>query len=130
MNTIVLDTNTYTAFLKSDNIVVQYIREADQIIMPYIVLGELYYGFFKGRKSDENLKVLDNFLRSPRVKIVHSDSDICVVFGEIAAELTAIGKPMQQDDIWIAAICKKINAPLLTYDRGFSNIIGLRLLPI
>ena len=130
MNSIVIDTNAYVAFLNGNKLCVNYIRSADEIILPSIVLGEIYYGIFRGTKKAENTKNLDGFLASPRVSIMHSDDKTAVSFGEIAAELANAGKPMQQNDIWIAALCKDLGKPLLTYDKGFENIIGLKLLPV
>lgn len=130
MNSLVLDTNTYVAYLNGDKQIVAYVKAADEINLPFIVIGELHYGFFKGNKAPENIRILQEFLESPRVRIIHSDEDVNIVFGEIAAELSSIGKPMQQNDIWIAAVCKRHNYSLLTYDQGFKNIIGLKLLPL
>ena len=130
MKNLVLDTNTYVAYLNGDQQIVAYIKAADEIILPFIVLGELHYGFFRGSKAPENIIILQEFLESPRVRIIHSDDNVSLVFGEITAELASIGKPMQQNDIWIAAVCKRHNYSLLTYDQGFKNIIGLKLLPL
>ncbi len=130
MLTLAIDTNTYVAFLNGNKDVVDYVRRADEIIIPFIVLGELYHGFYRGNKAPENIRLLEEFLDSPRVSIAQSDVQSALIFGEIATELADKGKPMQQDDIWIAALCKRNNYSLLTLDQGFKNIIGLKLLPI
>lgn len=129
-NMVCLDTNTYVAFLQGDKKIVDYIKNADEIILPFIVMGELYYGFYRGTKAAENVAILDKFISSTRVNIVNATEQTALIFGEIAAELANIGKLMQQNDIWIAAICKQLNCPLLTYDKGFKNVIGLKLVPI
>ena len=41
MNTIALDTNAYVAFLKGNKQIITYVQEADEIIMPFVVIGEL-----------------------------------------------------------------------------------------
>lgn len=130
INSICIDTNTYVAFLEGDKQVVDYIKNADEIILPFIVVGELYYGFYRGTKAAQNISNLNRFLRSNRVKTIHSSDYTAATFGEIATELANIGKPMQQNDIWIAAICKNYDSSLLTYDKGFRNIIGLNLTPL
>ena len=50
------------------------------------------------------------------------------IFGEIATELRQKGKPIQQDDMWIAALCKQYGYALATADKGFTGITGLELL--
>jgi tRNA(fMet)-specific endonuclease VapC len=130
MNTVVLDTNTYVAYLNGNEEVVAYVRAADQLVLPFVVIGELYYGFFRGTKTAENSKILSDFLNSPRVSIWESTPETAIIFGELAAELADKGKPIQQNDIWIAALCKQHSSPLLTLDKGFKHIVGLQLLPV
>ena len=130
MPQIAIDTNAYVAYLKNQKQVVGHFREADSVIVPYIVIAELYHGFFRGSKATENLQTLNEFLSSPRMSVIYPDEITTLNFGEIATELANAGKPMQQNDIWIAAICKQHGYPLLTLDNGFRNIIGLKLLPL
>jgi len=127
---IALDTNAYVAFIRGEEAIYNNIKKADEIVMPFVVLGELYYGFYNGNKSAKNIQILEEFIKDLDVTIVHSVDQTALIFGEISAELAAIGKPMQQNDVWIAAICKQYNYSLLTLDKGFSNILGLRLLPL
>jgi predicted nucleic acid-binding protein len=56
---------------------------------------------------------------------VYSDADTTRRYGEIAAELRRAGRPIQQNDIWIAALCKQHGYILATRDTDFSTIIGL-----
>jgi tRNA(fMet)-specific endonuclease VapC len=127
MNYVVLDTNAYVALDRGDAFVAEVARASDQIIMPNIVIGELYYGFINGSKTQINIKKLDAFLSTPRVSVLYPDSQTSFIFGEISTELARAGKSIQQNDIWIAALCKQHGYPLLTYDKGFKNVLGLKL---
>lgn len=124
---IALDTNAYRALSDGNTGLGAQMRTASSIGLPIIVLGELYYGAYAGSKQEENLLALQRFLRSPRVELLHVDDTTTKLFGEIATELRRLGKSIQQDDMWIAALCKQYGYPLATADKGFSNITGLEL---
>jgi len=102
-------------------------RVANQIGLPLIVLGELYYGFFLGTKKEQNLGELNRFVSLPRVEILHLDQATARVFGEIATQLRLAGRPIQQDDMWIAALCKQHDYTLATADAGFASVTGLEI---
>jgi predicted nucleic acid-binding protein len=82
---------------------------------------------FAGKKRGENLTNLNRFLRLPRLEVLDIDEMTAKIFGEIAAELRRIGRPIQQNDVWIAALCKQYDYSLATNDTGFDNILGLEV---
>ncbi len=125
MSAVALDTNSYTALMLGSEIVKKILSSAQRIVLPGVVLGEMYFGFYKGTRYQSNAKTLADFLTSDRVETLHSDDATSKYYGEIAAELRRIGKPMQSNDIWIAALCKQHNLTLITGDTGFDNILGL-----
>ncbi len=127
-DSIVLNTNAYVAFIKGEKWVQANITSAPVIYMPFVVLGELHYGFYNGTKAQENLRVLADFLSTPRVKVLQPTENTPRLFGEVSAELAQKGKPMQTNDIWIAALCKEANYTLLTADKGFNNIAGIKII--
>jgi predicted nucleic acid-binding protein len=50
------------------------------------------------------------------------------LYGEITTQLRQIGHSIQQNNIWIAALCKQYNYKLATNDTGFDNILGLEVI--
>ena len=128
MKQVALDTNAYSALQKGNSVVAEAVKSAVDVGIPITVLGEIYYGVFDGNNTSENTKNLQKFLGVDRVTVLNSDEKTAALFGEITAELKKIGKPIQQNDIWIAALCKQHNYTLVSNDQGFANIIGLNLL--
>jgi tRNA(fMet)-specific endonuclease VapC len=124
---LALDTNAYRALDDGNEKLSSLIQSSPQIGLPIIVLGELYYGIFLGEKREKNSSNLNRFLNIPRVDILHVDEITSKLFGEIATELRRVGRPMQQDDMWIAALCKQYGYALATADKGFDTITGLEL---
>jgi predicted nucleic acid-binding protein len=46
-------------------------------------------------------------------------------YADIRAELKRAGKPIPTNDLWIAALCRQHNLPLLSRDRHFDQVPGL-----
>lgn len=127
-DTVVIDTNAYVAFMNGEQWAYDIMSTYSTIFMPFIVLGELDYGFFNGNKTQENLRKLHAFLQTPRVQVLNQTGNSARIYGQISAELAKAAKPMQTNDIWIAALCKEFDYPLATHDQGFQNILGLELI--
>jgi tRNA(fMet)-specific endonuclease VapC len=124
---LAFDTNAYRALNDGNQRLADLQQQAAHVALPLIVVGELYFSIYLGSKHDENLSALQNFLATPRVDVLHPDNATAKLFGEISAQLRRTGRPMQQNDIWIAALCKQHDYRLATADAGFNNITGLEV---
>ncbi len=122
---LALDTNAYRALDDNNDAVITEVEKAQVLGLPITVLGELYYGIERGSRKEQNLTNLRRFLDTPRLQVLEITKDTARVFGEIATELAGAGKPIQQNDIWIAALCKQYGFVLATADKGFTSITGL-----
>jgi tRNA(fMet)-specific endonuclease VapC len=63
---VILDTNAYTRFLAGGEDVLDTLSDTETVYMSIFVLGELYAGFYGGRKERQNKEILPHFLMSPR----------------------------------------------------------------
>jgi len=124
---LALDTNAYCALDDGNAKLSSLIKTVPQVGAPSTVLGELYFGIFLGGKQEQNLSNLNRFLALPRVELLHIDEITAKLFGEIVAQLRRTGRPIQQDDTWIAALCKQYGYALATTDREFEVVTGLEL---
>jgi predicted nucleic acid-binding protein len=127
---LALDTNAYKALSEGDSRLAEEMRRAETVGLPIIVLGELGFGFINGSKLRENTDVLERFLATPRVQILHLSEQTTHVFGEIATLLRQTGIAIQQNDIWIAALCKQYGFVLATRNRGFRRVLGLEVVEV
>jgi tRNA(fMet)-specific endonuclease VapC len=62
-----LDTNIVIALFANETGVQQRLAEANEVFIPSIVMGELYYGAYKSARIEENLVRLDTFVASNTV---------------------------------------------------------------
>jgi predicted nucleic acid-binding protein len=125
---LALDTNAYKALGEGNQQLAEEARTAEAVGLPMIVLGELWFGFMNGTKLRQNAATLERFLATPRVRVLEPDQQTPRVFGEIAALLRQAGIAIQQDDIWIAALCKQHGFALATRDHGFQHVLGLEVI--
>ena len=127
---IALDTSAYIALQRGHEQLAYSVRAADTVGLPIIVLGELWFGFLNGTRLSENSATLDRFLAVDRVSVLNVTAQTARLFGEIATLLRRQGNPIQQDDMWIAALCKEHGYILATADRGYRHVLGLQLLEL
>lgn len=127
MDVVALDSNRYTDLAGGDSDAVSIVRAAKRIAMPLIVVGELRAGFLGGKRQRENGLKLDRFLSAPNVVVLLPDDGTSHRYASAVQHLRAIGRPMQSNDIWIAALCLQHSVPLFTRDTGFRNVAGLSL---
>ena len=122
MSPLFLDTSAYSAFKRGHPEIQHRVREASQIQLNPVVLGELRAGFLKGTRLRENLHELAQFLASPRVSIVRVDEETSERYAVIVDSLRQAGAPIPTNDIWIAASAMQHGAILLTTDPHFRAV--------
>ncbi len=123
-----IDTNIYSAFKNGNEKIRDILENADEILIPVTVLGELYSGFQIGSLTEKNLIELDDFLSKPGISIVEINKGIAFRYGFITKNLRKQGTPIPANDIWIAASTMDTGSILLSSDKHFKNIPGLMVL--
>lgn len=124
---LLLDTNIVVALFAGEPGVLARIQGSAKVFLPVIALGELYYGACGSSRREQNLERLDAF--AGRVAILHCDEQTARHYGEIKADLSASGKLIPENDIWIAAIAFQNALTLMTRDTHFRAVKGLRTDP-
>jgi tRNA(fMet)-specific endonuclease VapC len=123
-NKFVLDTNIVSAWLKGETAIADKIDKAKEIHIPVIVLGELYYGAQYSTQVQKNISNIKRITGNYNVLLV--DEATSIAYGNIKAALPKKGKPIPENDIWIAAIAERYKLTLITRDKHFKEIETLR----
>lgn len=89
-------------------------------------IGELYYGAYRSANPQKHLTQIELFLQN--CTILSVDKITAEIYGKIKSQLKAIGKPIPENDIWIAAISFQYNLPLFTTDNHFKEIEDIILI--
>jgi predicted nucleic acid-binding protein len=120
---VILDTNIYVDFAKGKPSVVNFLAtESTEILLPAIVIGELFYGFTKGGRFRYNEEKFHHFVTVLDVSIIHVDQDVARKYAIIFSDLTNKGARIPINDVWIAACCMNVGGTLLTRDRHFEKV--------
>jgi len=121
-NRIILDTSAYSAFMKGNINIKHSLQKSREIYVNSIIIGELLYGFIKGKKDRENRLILQDFLSSPRVQLIDIDEETSERYAVIKNYLTMEGTPLPVNDIWISASAMQYGLKVLTTDKHYLKI--------
>ena len=118
-----LDTNIIIALLEGDDAVLSHLDLAPEVFVPAVALGELFFGAAKSGRPSENTARVERFA-SGRA-IVSADLDVARECGRLKQQLKTKGRPLPENDIWIAAAAKFHGMVLVTRDRHFREVEDL-----
>ncbi len=121
----ILDSNVIIDLFRGDQQLIPRISRLKEIIIPAIVLGELYAGANKSNQTDKRLKEIASLEKLATVLGVTNST--AIVYGKIKNQLRLAGKPIPENDIWIASISVEHHLILVTRDNHFELVDGLAL---
>ena len=120
-----LDTNVIIALFAKDPRIHDRLETAEEVFVPSIALGELYFGAYKSSKIADNLARIDEFALNNAV--LSCDTAIAKKYGEIKNRLKEKGQPIPENDIWIAALAQEHDLTLITNDTHFTVVENLKI---
>ncbi len=121
---MILDTNALSAAADDDPAIIPVLARADQIAIPVIALGEYRYGIAQSRHRAGYEEWLKGLLQD--CLVLDATEATTHDYAQVILELKGKGKPIPSNDVWIAALCRQHSLPLLSRDRHFDHVPGLR----
>jgi tRNA(fMet)-specific endonuclease VapC len=118
-----LDSNAYIDAVGGSP-VLETIDQADAIYLPAIVVGEILFGALNSGRPADNLRTATQFINN--CAILPVDAAVAMQYARLRLTLKQAGKPLPENDLWIAATCIVHDVPLLTRDEHFRAIPELR----
>jgi tRNA(fMet)-specific endonuclease VapC len=122
---LALDTNRYTDLCRGDSFVVETVEHAEEVWLPFIVVGELRAGFAAGSQGPRNEAVLRRFLMEPRVGILYADDQTTHHYASVYRQLRKQGTPIPTNDMWIASLVLQHSLALFARDTHFDALAQL-----
>ena len=120
---LVLDTNIYCDYAEGLADVVEVMAQYGEFLfIPSIVLGELNYGFMRGKKQQLNERKLRQLISRLKIEIIDVNAEVARKYGLIFLSLQRKGAKIPINDVWIAACCMEIGGTLLTRDKHFTLV--------
>ena len=119
---IALDTNRYVDLCRGVTETVELLEEAEAVIIPFVVLGELRAGFAHGRRQAENEQVLRRLLLKEGVRSLFPDDQTTHHYSSVFRQLRKQGTPIPTNDMWLAALVLQHNLALHARDKHFDHL--------
>ena len=119
-----LDTNIIIALFADEVVVKNNLAQVKELFIPSTVIGELCYGARKSGRTKANLARVDELIANSTV--LGCDAEIARQYGEVKNQLRLKGRPLPENDIWIAAIALQHNLVLVTRDAHFQEVENLQ----
>jgi tRNA(fMet)-specific endonuclease VapC len=126
---LALDTDAAVDFIRDDRPSPPPINRVAQIVLPLIVVGELFQGAESSVRPDRNRAAIDALIE--RWETLLPNIETARIYGRIRAAVfqrTNNLSVSKRNDLWIAALCIQHGFPLLTNDAGFDHIDGLTVI--
>jgi tRNA(fMet)-specific endonuclease VapC len=124
-SSVALDTSVAIDVLagRAESLTAQAITE---FLLPVPVIGELRYGALNSRKADENLAEVERLVA--RCRVMDVTLATAAVYARLRLQLKTKGKPIPENDLWIAASCVEHDVKLAAVDGHFDAIDDLQRL--
>jgi tRNA(fMet)-specific endonuclease VapC len=120
-----IDTNALIKLMARDPSLRWRIGHDFKCFLSFISIGELYAGAHQSTRQAFNLGEIQRICIE--VPVIGWDTEIANEYGRIHAVLRRKGKPIPQNDIWIAATALRHAMTLITLDKHFAAVDGLSL---
>jgi predicted nucleic acid-binding protein len=130
---LAFDANAAIDSFRSDRPFPLVLRQARELLLPFFVLAELRLGAARSTRREESAAQVEALASRCRILTAGiSTIDFYVrVRDQIERIWTMPQSPQKREglshDLWIAALCLENEAPLLTMDKLFDHVEGLRV---
>jgi tRNA(fMet)-specific endonuclease VapC len=119
---IALDSNRYCDLAAGDEELTRQVEDAQEVYLPFIVMGELRAGFAMGRRQAENERMLREFLLRDGIEVLFADEQTTFHYAAVYQQLRRQGTPIPTNDMWIAAMVLQHDLALCSRDQHFEHL--------
>jgi len=120
---ISLDTNVVIGLFRHDQRILGIIASHSTICLPVPVVAELLYAARNSFRVTDNLKTHNDFIDA--CAILNITKETADRYSMLRLLLKRKGKPIPENDLWIASLCLEKGVPLCSEDAHFDGIDGL-----
>ena len=117
---ILVDANVIVAVFKAEQAILSRIQAAQEVYVSAVSVGELIYGALKSTNQAQNLKQIDDLINN--LVVLPCDADTARAYAGIKHGLKQKGRPIPDNDLWIAALAVQHDLHLVTLDKHFGEI--------
>lgn len=115
-----LATNIVIDIFRGRKEIADEITKFEKVYVPIPVPGELYLGAENSSRKAHHLAQIDVLLSLSET--IYTSNETAKIYGMIKVQLKKKGKPIPENDIWIAALAMEHDLPLITRDHHFTHL--------
>ena len=116
---MILDTNALSALFAGDEALAALLA-SELVHLPVIVLGEYRFGIGRSRHARE-LELLLGQLISDSI-VLPIDDDTTRHYASVREHLRRAGRPIPENDVWIAALARQYDQRVISRDTHFDFV--------
>ena len=120
---MILDTNAVSALLRGDADLARLLETSERHHLPVVVIGEYRYGLICSRHRQTLTAFLNTLIRESLV--LRIDEATTAQYAAVRHELREPGRPIPENDVWIAALALQHQQPVVSRDEHFDGVAGL-----
>jgi tRNA(fMet)-specific endonuclease VapC len=125
----ILDTTTFSALMRHDRRTrerMAALEPTDELCLSAITRGEILYGLealpYGQRRAALTFEADRLFAVIPCVPVAEH---VAALYARLKWQLRQAGVALSDNDIWIAATARALNATVVSADRDFQRVVGL-----
>lgn len=120
-----LDTNVAIAVLERELNLESRRGSGLEAFLNTIVLGELLFGAEKSQRVQENIDRIEKL--ASVCPVLSCDEETARFYGTMKTLIQKKGRPIPENDLWIAASARRYGLTLASRDSHFKDVEGLDL---
>lgn len=120
---MILDTNAVSALLAGDPALAEVLEASERHHLPTVVLGEYRYGLRRSRKQRSIEPWLDQL--ETESDVLEIESVTARHYAVVRSELRRKGRPIPENDVWIAALAVQHSLAIVSRDGHFDEVDGV-----
>ena len=120
---MILDTSAISALFEGDHKLAEALEACQRPSLPVIAIGEYRYGLERSRHRRQLAPLLDTLIAESNVLVINEETT--VAYTAVRNQLRDAGCPIPENDVWIAALTRQHQLPLLSLDRHFDEVPDL-----
>jgi tRNA(fMet)-specific endonuclease VapC len=119
---LILDTNAVSALFGGDEAIAEVLAFEQQHHLPTVVIGEYRYGLMRSSQQAHLGRVLDLLIDQSAVLPISLDTTFH--YARIRDDLRQKGRPIPENDLWIAALATQNALRIVSRDVHFDEVAG------
>ena len=121
---VILDTNAISAWCDGDGGLLAVLPADRPLFLPVIVLGEYRLGL----KTARDRKTREAWIATVEsaITVLEVSSETARHSADVREELRQARTPIPENDLWLAALARQHDLPVITCDAHFDWVPGVR----